>query len=255
MTTDPWGDVMSWLGQAASGAGDYFDNLVGGHPGRDQSIDAEAKLFGYVDNIERAGYKPAVTRVTTSYKQPLYDSVVKPGVGILAGIGKGFVDLVENPLAAVQDSLSSIGGSMLAYDPFDPFGIAEKMKQQSDASRDRYTGKYDDTDPDGVTTETTTTTRKDGNQYGPPHIPGTPDTVTETVDGITNVYNYYYDPQASQAVESASNDGLFGGGGGSMMMMMLMMMMMMPMMGGFGGLQQTIKAEPKQADISGLFYG
>lgn len=242
---------MSWLGQAASGAGDYFDNLMG--TGRkDQAIKDEQALYGYVDNINRE-YKPMKTTLTTSYKQPLYDSVVKPGIGVLAGIGKGFVDLVENPLGAVQDKLSSFGDTYLDYDPFDPFGIAESMKQGSDASRNGYTKKYDDLDL-GEGTDTTTT-RRDGNKYGPPNIPGVPDTQTETVDGITNVYNYYYDPQASQPVEQASNDGLFGSGGGSMMMMMLMMMMMMPMMGGFGGLQQTIKAEPKQADISGLFYG
>ena len=75
--------------------------------------------------------------------------------------------------------------------------------------------------------------------------------VTEEGD-VTNI-TYQYDPNESQDIEKASNDGLFGSSG--LFGMMMLMMMLMPMMQGFGGMPQVIRAEPAQSDISGLFYG
>lgn len=76
--------------------------------------------------------------------------------------------------------------------------------------------------------------------------------VTEEGDVHHTYHTYQYDPNAAQDIEKASQDGLFGSSG--LFGMMMLMMIMMPMMQGFGGMQQVVRAEPAQGDVSGLFY-
>lgn len=257
---DFWGGAMDWLSQAASGAGDYLDNLIS--KDRTSRMTAEdIEMSNYVDEIQRSARASSSTKMVTSvsstHSSPLYDALgnVLPAVGewamqsplgsVLTGIGKGAVDAASDPLGAVQSLLGS-------YNPFDPFGINRRMNELG--SKDET--KYDDpssAEPDGSGDRSY---GKNGATSGQPGGQAQDTEVITDEDGnITNVYNYYYDPNAAQVQQKNSDDGLFGGGAGNIMMIMMLMSMMMPMMGGFGGLPQVIKAEPRQRDVSGLFYG
>ena len=188
----------------------------------------------------------------------------------LEGAGKWWDDLVNREPDPPYDPSSPTGGPLFDWDPLqwvknvlgggkgpDPNGDQDTVVDENGngyvcpfcgqfpcvcnpfEEEDEDKDKGDKTVPGGATTYNYDYRTEEGDTY-----------VTEEGD-VTHIYHpYYYDPDTAAGAKEASNDGLMG----SIFPMMLMMMMIMPMMQGMGGLQEAIKPEPQQADVSGWFY-
>lgn len=135
-----------------------------------------------------------------------------------------------------EDAYVSLAGIAGVAGGQGPPGIPGEAGEAGATGATGATGSTGATGRTGATGKTGAT-----GEAGAPGEPG--------AEGVTNVYNnYYYDPQANQAVTKAANDPLMG----SMMPMMLMMMMLMPMFQG-QGMQQQQQPRTVQKDISGWF--
>jgi hypothetical protein len=273
---DFWGDALNWLGQTVGGIGHFITDKISTPfvgPGGSGSglLPAPEKLVNdewYKENVPTSLW----TGVTIT-KEAKGLSPSTP-FDVLAGVGKLAMD---SPIGA---TLTGIGKAVVEWDPLK--WVQESLKAGSETgwhvgsgTTKEATGPGTPPEPTGYPGISDWPGFKDGVPKGwnlpegyTPSGGGTKNGGSSGTNGsgvgvdtkdivtsdgkITNIYNYYYDPQAAQPVAAAANDGLMGSSG--MFMMLLMMMMMGPMMGGFGGLQQTLRAEPKQADVSELLF-